>query len=99
MNYKIICLSEDSCCGGARASRIEIVDDRVYLKDRRKRTKVLTIEGWESAKKFILRTNRLPINIKNRITLQQVELEQLILFLKDESNIDPSRINNFSTNE
>jgi len=99
MNYRTICLSEDNCCGGPRASRIEIIDGRVYLKDRRKRTKVLTLEGWENAKQFILRTNKLPINIKNRITLQQVELEQLILFIKDESNIDPSRIYEFSTND
>lgn len=91
-NIKEICLSEDSCCGGPRAARVLIENERITITDRNGNIKLLSIEGWERLKDTLINNRSLPSYMTSSLCLHQAELNQLILFVQDESNILPSRI-------
>ncbi len=86
--FKVICLSERDCCSGRPVAQIQILENMVKFKDRTERTLSFRKETWEEIKAKIIVRSQLPIEITNFLTFTALEKDQIINYIKDETNID-----------
>ena len=89
---KTICLSENSCCRGPKASRVRIFEDKVILIDKNGKLLSFNLSEWEELKIYLLKYKKLPTNLKKNLKLRRIELLQLIEIFEGKPIIDSGRI-------